>query len=158
MYVVRNEQALKGVIEAKSFFMYVAGTALVVCSRFGLFSAPLSSATAVSMYRRRLRSCGEEEEEPRPSSLYQSVGWNSLAPPPPLECRAMFLVLLRPWHEKEIMQRGMVVLGVGTIRACNDFRDDRLLHTHRHPVSLLAHVGFEKTRGRNGRCPRKEAF
>ncbi|CAN0050212.1 unnamed protein product [Ectocarpus sp. 6 AP-2014] len=42
--VALTEEALKGVIEAKGFFMYVAGTALVVCSRFGLFSPPLSSA------------------------------------------------------------------------------------------------------------------
>ncbi|CAM9274498.1 unnamed protein product [Scytosiphon promiscuus] len=42
--VAMTEEALEGVIEAKGFFMYVAGTALVVCSKFGLFSRPSSSS------------------------------------------------------------------------------------------------------------------
>ncbi|CAM9442895.1 unnamed protein product [Pylaiella littoralis] len=44
--VAMTEEALKGVIEARGFFMYVAGTALVVCSRFGLFSMPFSRPPA----------------------------------------------------------------------------------------------------------------
>lgn len=33
----RAAQALEGVIQDRGFYMYVAGTALVVCSRFGLY-------------------------------------------------------------------------------------------------------------------------
>lgn len=39
-------QALRGVMDSRGFYMYVAGTASVVCSRFGLFSSSLSSSTA----------------------------------------------------------------------------------------------------------------
>eukprot|EP00752_Nemacystus_decipiens_P005273 g4783.t1 len=47
--VAMTEEGLEGVIAAKGFFMYVAGTALVVCSRFGLFSPqPTPPSTSIA--------------------------------------------------------------------------------------------------------------
>lgn len=55
---VRSEQqqGLEGVMAAKGFFMYVAGTALVVCSTFGLLAPPSTSpstSTRANAVRKR---------------------------------------------------------------------------------------------------------
>lgn len=47
-YLYVFPQALQDVVDAKGFFMYVAGTALTVCTRFGLFSPSSSSSSSSS--------------------------------------------------------------------------------------------------------------